>query len=122
LKLNDRQSRIDVDESRRASELALTVRSFAFDPRTIGTAGTCDAVREALSFLSDERNWPVYVHCTAGKDRTGYLVGLYERAILGESTTAVLQELRRYGHTGTRAVVFGQIDAELAKTRPECWP
>ena len=98
----------------------MAVRSFAFDAGTIGTAGTCNAVREALTFLSDERNWPVYVHCTAGKDRTGYIVGLYEKVMLSEPTDAVLKELRRYGHKGIRSVVFRQIDAELAKTYPEC--
>lgn len=120
MKLNDRRSTLDADEIKHASELALSVRSFAFDAKTMGTAGTCDSVREALTFLSDERNWPIYVHCTAGKDRTGYIVGLYEKVMLSEPTEAVLRELRHYGHTGFRAVLFGQIDAELAKARPEC--
>jgi protein tyrosine phosphatase (PTP) superfamily phosphohydrolase (DUF442 family) len=30
-----------------------------------------------LKVLKDENNWPVFVHCAAGKDRTGYSVATY---------------------------------------------
>lgn len=30
-----------------------------------------------LKVLEDQNNWPVFVHCAAGKDRTGYAVGAY---------------------------------------------
>jgi protein tyrosine phosphatase (PTP) superfamily phosphohydrolase (DUF442 family) len=120
LKLNDRGLPIDRDEEQHAGELGLTIRSFAFDAKTIGTPPTCTAVREAMAFLTDPANQPVFVHCSAGKDRTGYLVGLYEKTVLGEPTAAVVAELHRYGHKATRSAVMGQIDEELAKDTPAC--
>jgi tyrosine-protein phosphatase SIW14 len=30
-----------------------------------------------LKVLKDEKNWPVFVHCAAGSDRTGYSVATY---------------------------------------------
>jgi protein tyrosine phosphatase (PTP) superfamily phosphohydrolase (DUF442 family) len=30
-----------------------------------------------LKVLEDKENWPVFVHCAAGKDRTGYAVATY---------------------------------------------
>src|ERR1051325_2213370 len=79
LKLNDRGSRIDEDEKREAAAFGITVRSFAFNAATIGEPSTCDDVREALRFVADERNQPVFVHCTAGNDRTGYIVGMDQK-------------------------------------------
>ena len=36
-----------------------------------------------MEFLADESNYPVYVHCMGGADRTG-MIALYLRALLGE--------------------------------------
>ena len=36
-----------------------------------------------MDFLSDENNYPMYVHCLGGADRTG-MIALYLRAICGE--------------------------------------
>lgn len=33
-------------------------------------------VKQVFDVLADERNWPVLVHCTQGKDRTGLIVML----------------------------------------------
>ena len=119
LKLNDRNSPVDLDEKNAASRFGLRVESIPFSARTIGEPGTCPDVHRALAFLEDQSNWPVYVHCTAGKDRTGYIVGLYERST-GRSIDEVMKELRQYGHRGARAVAFPQIDRELEKERPDC--
>jgi len=120
LKLNDRGSPIDAEEKARAAAIGMTVRSFAFDAATIGETSTCSDVGEALRFLADERNWPLYVHCTAGKDRTGYMVGLYERLILKKSTEEILAELHRFGHRGARSLAMPQIDRELTRSDPDC--
>jgi protein tyrosine/serine phosphatase len=122
LKLNDAGRPIDVAEKQQAAALGLTMTSFGFEASSIGEASTCTDVAEALAFLRDESNWPVYVHCTMGKDRTGYVVGMFERLYLGRDTAEVLDHLRQFGHNGARAVTFGQIDRELAKELPTCAP
>ena len=121
LKLNDSGAH-DSDEEVRATALGFRVLSLDFNALTIGTAATCSRVREALAFLEDPRNQPVFVHCTAGMDRTGYIVGLYEKTSLGTATAEVLEELHRYGHRGVRSLVMRQIDRELGKERPVCVP
>jgi len=122
LKLNDRNSPVDIGEIDAAARMGVRIESFAFDARTIGSSGTCPEVRRALAFLEDPENQPVFVHCTAGKDRTGYIVGLYERFVLGRSIDEVMEELHRYGHRAARSAAFSQIDRELQRERPECRP
>ncbi len=122
LKLNDRGLVIDRSEKEEATRLGMTIRSYPFNAATIGTADTCDSVRAALSFISDPQNWPIYVHCSVGKDRTGYMIGLFEKVALRASSRFVLDELHRYGHAGLRSVVMGQIDRELAREIPACAP
>ena len=39
-----------------------------------------------LKVLKDKENWPIFVHCAAGKDRTGYSVAAYR--IVKEDWTA----------------------------------
>jgi tyrosine-protein phosphatase SIW14 len=119
LKLNDRRSPVDESEKAEAARLGMRIESFAFDARTIGTSATCTDVARALAFVENPANQPVFVHCTAGKDRTGYIVGLYERAS-GRSIRQVMDELHRYGHRAARSAAFSQIDRELQRERPEC--
>lgn len=122
LKLNDRGLTIDDSEKASAVRLGMRMQAFPFSAATIGTAATCDSVQSALSFLTDPEHWPVYVHCTAGKDRTGYIIGMYEKLALRASSAFVIGELRRYGHSGVRSIVMGQIDRELAREMPACAP
>jgi protein tyrosine/serine phosphatase len=120
LKLNDRGLPIDAAEKREAAGLGLEVRTFAFSAATIGKPATCGSVRAALEHLANPDHWPVYVHCTAGKDRTGYIVGMYEKLALGKPEGEVMAALHRYGHRGIRSLLIPHINRELASDAPEC--
>lgn len=37
-----------------------------------------------MEFLADEKNYPIYVHCLGGADRTG-MIAIYLRALANES-------------------------------------
>jgi protein tyrosine/serine phosphatase len=121
LKLNDRNSPVDEAEKSEAARLGMRIESFAFDPRTIGSRATCPDVQRAIAFIENPANQPIFIHCTAGKDRTGYIVGLYERES-GRSIEDVMSELHRYGHRAARSAAFSQIDRELQRERPQCAP
>jgi hypothetical protein len=38
---------------------------------------TNDEIKAALDLMEDKSNWPLYIHCSHGHDRTGLLVAMY---------------------------------------------
>jgi protein-tyrosine phosphatase len=50
-------------------------------------------VKQVFDVLTDERSWPVLVHCTQGKDRTGLIVMLV-LFLLGADQTAIDEDYR----------------------------
>lgn len=104
----------------RHQEGAFEVLPLHLTATTIGRPSTCGEVRTALDYLRDPANWPVYVHCTKGRDRTGYVIGMFERGALSRPVESVMIELAAYGHHGLYRLLFGQIDRELASAEPAC--
>ena len=49
-----------------------------------------------LAFVQDPNNWPVHMHCHAGKDRTGMMAALVRYAVDGWSLDRALAEARPY--------------------------
>ena len=47
---------------------------------------------------------PVFVHCAAGKDRTGFIIGLFQCIFLKENCETVIEEAKKLG--------FGKVDPE----------
>jgi protein tyrosine phosphatase len=98
----------------------VTVRQFSFSAWTIGLPTTCGDVGKAMAYLCDEANWPIYVHCSRGKDRTGYIIGVLELEKLSRTNRSVLQELHHDGHGVFEQLLFGQIDRALRSRPPIC--
>ena len=48
-----------------------------------------NGLKEIMNFLSKEENYPVYIHCIGGADRTG-MIAIFLRAILDESDEDIL--------------------------------
>lgn len=77
--------------------------------------------RQAFSFLADKDNYPVYVHCTGGADRTGTLVFLYN-ALLGVSEGELIQDYEFtsfsvYGERNSKAgTTYGDMFQEFLTT------
>ena len=105
------------EERRLAAIYHIHVDAFAFSAFTIGRRQTCQQVCTAFAYLLDPRNQPVYVHCTAGQDRTGYIIGLYEM-YLSKAPEMIMTELAERGHQGISSKLFPQIDRELRKRPP----
>jgi protein tyrosine/serine phosphatase len=57
-----------------------------------------EKVERAYAELTDPQNYPVLLHCRAGSDRTGLLVGLYRIRHDGWSLKKARCEMWRYGH------------------------
>ena len=46
---------------------------------------------DIMDIFADEANYPVYIHCVGGADRTG-MIAIYLRAIVGESDEDILKD------------------------------
>jgi tyrosine-protein phosphatase SIW14 len=67
-------------------------------------------IDQALEFMADPRNQPVFVHCEHGKDRTGLIIALYEVKYLGMSIDAAHQEMVKRGHDPIHQVFTHDMD------------
>ena len=61
---------------------------------------TDEQVERALAVIDARENWPVFVHCQRGADRTGVIVAVYR--ILRDQWTAeqAIDEAKRFGLAG----------------------
>jgi protein tyrosine phosphatase (PTP) superfamily phosphohydrolase (DUF442 family) len=117
LKLNS--SRM-TEETTQARDAGMSLIHIPFEADTIGTGATCDDVARALDVLADESNWPVYVHCSRGRDRVGYVVGLYRQLRQGWTWPRIDDELAAFGHAGSLRRAYPQIASELEAGVPTC--
>ncbi len=67
------------------------------------SSATTDSIREIFHILADERNYPVYIHCNAGADRTGTIIYLIN-GVLGVSYEDLTRdfELSSFSQAGAR--------------------
>jgi len=54
-------------------------------------------VAAAVNALRSESNWPVYVHCLHGQDRTGLVIGEFRVLKQGWTTDQAYAEMLEYG-------------------------
>lgn len=54
-------------------------------------------VLEFLQVVSDPANWPVFVHCKWGADRTGMMIAAYRMVVDGWSCDEAVDEMHRMG-------------------------
>jgi len=50
-----------------------------------------------LKIMQNSTNWPVFVHCTFGSDRTGMMVASYRMVEEGWNTKETFQEMDQFG-------------------------
>ncbi|MGK2856855.1 MAG: fused DSP-PTPase phosphatase/NAD kinase-like protein [Thermoanaerobaculia bacterium] len=117
LKLN--HGRLD-EEREQAERLGMSFVSLPLDPTSVGEAASCAEVAAAVAILSDRSRWPVYVHCSRGRDRTGLVVGAYREIVEQVPWSSVDRELARYGHDSSMRLTYPQISRELRNQLPQC--
>lgn len=69
-----------------------------------------ETMLEALTYLADKRNHPIYVHCNKGKHRTGCVIGCFRKLQLW-TLTSIFEEYRRF--TGAKARQLDEQYIEL---------
>ena len=87
------------------------------------SAPTQKQVKQFLDFATNARNSPCYVHCQAGKGRTGVAVAAYRMAVEGWPADRAIAEAREFGCSLPDQLEFLQnFGADLAKGRIDGYP
>jgi protein tyrosine/serine phosphatase len=59
---------------------------------------TREQTEEFLKLVRDPDNWPVYVHCAAGRHRTGALTAIYRIVCHSWTADMAYKEMKQYGY------------------------
>ena len=58
---------------------------------------TDEQVQRVMAIMDSEENWPVFIHCKRGSDRTGTVIGCYRISHEGWTADRALAEAKQYG-------------------------
>jgi tyrosine-protein phosphatase SIW14 len=81
-------------EEQEAKAAGLKYYSVPMDGRS---KPTDEQVKRALAVINAEENWPVFVHCKRGADRTGTIVAIYRISQDNWTSRDAIAEAKRYG-------------------------
>lgn len=87
---SDRDELKDKAEKRAAREASIKFRRFPMPGNGCGEFGLLDRAADALA---DKRNWPIFFHCAAGKQRSNATLGAYRMRICRWPLERALKEL-----------------------------
>ncbi|MBC7387075.1 MAG: tyrosine-protein phosphatase [Cryobacterium sp.] len=106
-------------ERRVVQNVGMNFRSFPIDGMSYPSEAL---VGDALKAMRDPRLQPVFIHCHAGKDRTGLLVGLYRVSVMGWKPTDAYEEMLKIGFDpnliGLRNFFWDHLPLRRVRTGP----
>jgi uncharacterized protein (TIGR01244 family) len=70
---------------------------YVSQPMAPLAAPTNEEIRKILSLLDSSAQWPVFIHCRRGADRTGTVIACYRIAHDQWANEEALREARTYG-------------------------
>jgi tyrosine-protein phosphatase SIW14 len=74
-----------------------------------GETPTRQDVDKAFTILADNEQWPVFVHCREGKDRTGMIIACYRISHDGWTNMRALAEAKSYAFREIRPAMESYI-------------
>ncbi|MBE6107218.1 MAG: tyrosine-protein phosphatase [Erysipelotrichaceae bacterium] len=79
------------------------------------------AYREFLLLLTDQNNFPVLFHCTAGKDRTGYATALV-LSLMGADRDFIMKDYLRTNDEESDPQLMKEFNAMSDQTKKDVYP
>jgi len=71
---------------------------------------TQEQVAQFLSVARDSTQYPVFIHCHAGKDRTGAMSAIYRMEACGWSKDEAIEEMKAFGFAGRYKRLFNYVN------------
>jgi protein tyrosine/serine phosphatase len=72
---------------------------------------TDDQVRRFLAATTDTTLYPMFIHCHAGKDRTGAMTAIYRMETCGWTTNEAVEEMKAFGFAGRYKRLFNYVQS-----------
>jgi protein tyrosine/serine phosphatase len=86
----------DLTRAEEAEAKALGLRYYAL-PMPGLSRPSPEQMAQAMAILDNQENWPVFIHCKRGSDRTGTVVACYRISKEGWTDERAITEARQYG-------------------------
>ncbi len=103
------------EEKINAEELGLNFLNTPLNSIKPVTTDDDKRIDQALEFMKDQANQPVYVHCEHGVDRTGLLIALYKVKYLNIDPKLAHQEWVKLGHNSKSRIFTNDLDKYFFK-------
>lgn len=76
-------------------------------------------IREVFDILADQKSYPILIHCTQGKDRTGLIVMMLLFLIAGSTRSSVPRKRGGEGEDITLAAIAADYTKSETELQPE---
>lgn len=76
-----------------------------------------ESIKQFLDIVEDPANRPIYVHCRAGKDRTGAMIAIYRMHACDWSSAQAIKEMKSLGFNPIFKSLFESVIAFKRKNQ-----
>jgi protein tyrosine phosphatase (PTP) superfamily phosphohydrolase (DUF442 family) len=72
---------------------------------------TKEQIRQFLEIARDSTQFPAYIHCKAGKDRTGAMMAIYRMEVCGWTADEAVDEMKAFGFSSRYGRLMDYVQA-----------
>ena len=79
---------------------------------------TKEQIHQFLEIARDSTQFPAYIHCKAGKDRTGAMTAIYRMEVCGWTAEEAVDEMRAFGFSSRYGRLMDYVQAYSVAPSP----